>query len=169
MNLTDERIVIVDENNLIVGEEWRSVMRKKHLIHRATFILVFNSANELFVQKRSRLKDIYPGNYDLTSGGVVLWNELPEPSAKREIEEELGIKETALEFLFEFFYESKENKVWGSVFKCVYDGAIRLQEEEIEEGGFLPINDVMDLIHENHVTPESIYVFEKFRNDYPKS
>ena len=39
----DEIVVIVDEKNNIIAAETRSEMRSKGLIHRAAYILVFNS------------------------------------------------------------------------------------------------------------------------------
>jgi len=39
----NETVIIVDENNKEIGTEPRSKMRELGLIHRATYILVFNS------------------------------------------------------------------------------------------------------------------------------
>ena len=64
----DEKIVVVDQKNRVVGEAFRSEMREKKLIHRASYILVFNSVGEVFIQKRTILKDIYPGYYDVAAG-----------------------------------------------------------------------------------------------------
>lgn len=162
MTSYDEIVTIVDENNNVVGSEQRSKMRKFRMIHRATFILVFNSDDLIFVQKRSQFKDLYPGYYDLTTGGVVLADEPYNISAEREIEEELGIKDIPLVSLYDFFSSSTENRVWGRVFKCVYNGEIVLQESEIESGGFYHINEVEKLIETKSVTPESKYVFNKW-------
>ena len=48
----DEIVAIVDENNRVIGSSTRREMRCKRLIHRATYIFVFNGRGELFVQKR---------------------------------------------------------------------------------------------------------------------
>ncbi len=58
-------------------------MRKENLIHRATYILVFNSKGELFLQKRTKTKDVYPGYYDPVAGGVVTIGEDCETFAKK--------------------------------------------------------------------------------------
>ena len=162
MKPNDEKIVIVDRNNQVIGREWRSIMRQRHLIHRATFIMVFNDAHELFVQKRSLLKDIYPGYYDLTAGGVVLADEPVDVSARRELAEELGIVMDPLVFCFEFFYESRENNVWGSVYTCIFNGSPVLQKEEIDHGRFHSLDEVSALIRTEPVTPESIYVVNRY-------
>ena len=86
-----EMVAIVDEHNRVTGQARRAVMRAGHLIHRACYILVFNGRGELFVQKRTPNKDIYPGYYEVAAGGVVLAGESYEESAVRELAEELGI------------------------------------------------------------------------------
>ena len=162
MKPQDEKIVIVDKNNRVTGWSWRSAMRKQRLIHRATFIMVFNDKGQLFVQKRTLSKDIYPGYYDLTAGGVVQMDEPVDVSARRELEEELGIVMGDLDFLFAFFYESPENNVWGSVYKCIFNGRPILQKEEIDHGQFLSPEAVKALIRTEPVTPESIYLFNRY-------
>lgn len=103
MNISNEKVTIVDRHNRIVGSASRYEMRKKGLIHRAAYSLVFNSQKELFVHKRTPTKDIYPGYYDIAAGGVVLAHESYEESARRELAEELGIKKKKLESHFDFF------------------------------------------------------------------
>ena len=67
MTATDEIVTIVDEKNNLVGAAPRSRVRAQGLAHRATYILVFNSLGDLYVQKRTPLKDIYPGFYDVAA------------------------------------------------------------------------------------------------------
>ena len=75
MNPRDELVLIVDKDNNETGSAPRHEMRAGGLPHRACYILVFNSRGELFVQKRTMCKDIYPGYYDVAAGGVVLAGE----------------------------------------------------------------------------------------------
>ena len=72
----DEIVLIVDKENNESGSALRHEMRSKGLPHRAAYILVFNSKGEIFVQKRTRSKDIYPGYFDIAAGGVVLADEI---------------------------------------------------------------------------------------------
>jgi isopentenyldiphosphate isomerase len=139
----NEIVAVVDENNRVIGSSTRREMRCKRLIHRATYIFVFNGRGELFVQKRTTIKDMYPGYYDLAAGGVVLYGESYELSAEREVAEELGVTNTALKSVFDFFYEDDLNQVWGRVFSCVYDGELVLQAEEVESGEYLSVEAIV--------------------------
>jgi len=165
MNPDDEIVLIVDRDNKITGMAPRHEMRAKGLPHRATYVLVFNSRGELFVQKRTLNKDIYPGYYDIAAGGVVLAHEEYDASARRELEEELGIDETALRSHFTFFYEDEGNQVWGRVYSCVYDGELTLQAEEVENGFFAQPAEVLALSKKKPFTPDGLYVLKRYLQD----
>jgi isopentenyldiphosphate isomerase len=161
-NTAEEIIIIVDEHNNEIGSATRREMRERNLPHRASFILVFNSAGLLFVQQRTGWKDIYPGYYDVTSGGVVQEGETYETSAARELAEELGIRETHITALFDFSFKDTTNLVWGRAFVCTYDGVITLQQEEVAGGAFLPIEEVAQLSAARPFTPDGLYVLNRF-------
>ena len=158
---TEEQVQIVDRQNRPTGVEPRSVMRRRALTHRASYILVFNAAGELFLQKRTLTKDIYPGCWDVAAGGVVLAGESYEASAQRELAEELGITEAPLTFLFDHYYEDATNQVWGRIFKCRHEGPFILQAEEIEYGCFMPIDEALNLSLEEPFTPDGVEILKK--------
>jgi isopentenyldiphosphate isomerase len=159
-----ELVVIVNEHNIIIGNAPRAVMRKEGLIHRATYIMVFNTGGQLFVQDRTMTKDIFPGYHDLCAGGVVVVGEDYEESARRELEEELGITGVPLAFLFDFFGEYAGQKVWGRSFSCISGGPFVLQKEELTGGAFHEIDVVKKLISNGLCTPDSVYVLERYLN-----
>jgi 8-oxo-dGTP pyrophosphatase MutT (NUDIX family) len=162
MNPEDEIVLIVNENNKVTGNAPRPEMRAKGLPHRAAYILVFNSTGELFVQKRTMSKDIYPGYYDIAAGGVVLAGESYDESARRELEEELGIRNTELRAHFTFLYEEGSNRVWGRVYSCTWDGPMTLQAEEVERGFFMAPQMVLALSEKEPFTPDGIYVLKRY-------
>ncbi len=139
----DEMVALVDEHNQVIGSTTRRTMRAERLLHRATYIFVFDSNGQLFVQKRTATKDMYPGYYDLAAGGVVLDGESYEESAEREAREELGISGVPLQTHFDFYYEDEQNRIWGRTFSLVYDGELVLQPEEVESGEFLSVDDAL--------------------------
>lgn len=156
----EEIVQIVDEQNRKLGELPRRLMREQRLIHRASYILVFNAADELFVQKRTATKDVYPGYWDVAAGGVVQAGESYEQSAERELAEELGVS-AKLNFLFDQYYEDQENRVWGRIFTCVHEGPFTLQAEEVEYGRFMLPNAALDFSISEPFTPDGILILEK--------
>jgi 8-oxo-dGTP pyrophosphatase MutT (NUDIX family) len=162
-NPADEIVQIVDEHNRITEACPRSVMRAQRLIHRACYILVFNGRGELFVQKRTMSKDIYPGYWDVAAGGVVLAGESYEISAERELFEELGVSGVSLEFKFDSYFEDRDNRVWGRIFTCTHEGSFRLQAEEIDFGRFMTISKALDLSTSESFTPDGLEILKKIQ------
>ena len=134
MSPAQELVLIVDENNRDVGTALRARVRAERLIHRCTYVFVFNSAGELFVQTRTLTKDIYPGYLDLAAGGVIAAGESYDNGARRELEEELGIGGVVLSSHGVIYFEDALSRVFGGVYSCCWDGEMRFQPEE-EAGG----------------------------------
>jgi len=160
VSAVEEIVPIVDREDNIVDRVPRRVMRARALRHRVTYIFVFNSAGEIFVQKRTPTKDLYPGYFDLAAGGVVCVGESYEESASREAEEELGIRDKPLEPHFKFYFEQDDNKCWGKVFSCIHDGPFVLQAEEVASGEFVDIDRIIrgDIAP---ITPDTLAVLKR--------
>jgi 8-oxo-dGTP pyrophosphatase MutT (NUDIX family) len=123
---------------------------------------VFNSGGELYVQKRTLTKDVFPGFFDVAAGGVVLAGETYEQGAARELEEEMGIRGVPLNRLFDFYFEDQHTRLWGCTFSCVYDGVVVLQEEEVQSGAFMPVSDILRLAEAEPYTPDGMYVLRRY-------
>lgn len=162
MGSIDEIVGIVDEQNNVIGSVPRSEMRARHLRHRSTYILLFNSQGQLYIQKRTMTKDVFPGYYDLATGGVVVAGESYEVGAVRELEEEMGIRNVPLTKLFEFYFEDENNHTWGSAFTCVYDGKLTLQDEEVESVIVLSPEETLRHAESEPYTPDGLYVLRRY-------
>ena len=154
-----EIITVVDNNNKITGKSFREDVRKYNFIHRATYIFVVNTKSQLLIQKRTKQKDLYPGLIDLACTGTVCINESYYDNALRELEEEMGIISTEIIFHKNFYYSDAQLKVWGSIFSCIYDGKINLQENEIEYVKKLPLDSVLNYSSNKHYSPDTKKAF----------
>ena len=163
MTPAEEIVQIVDENNQEIAAVTRELMREQSLIHRACYVLVFNKAEELFIQRRTLTKDIYPGHWDVAAGGVVLAGESYEDSARRELSEELGIKARSLDHCFDHYYEDENNRVWGRIYCCTHEGPFALQSDEVEYGMFVPIQTALNLSSKEPFTPDGIEILNKYQ------
>ena len=79
-----EWVDIVDEQNEVIAQSSRQQMRAERLRHRATYIVVHDGMGKILVQRRTEIKDLYPGWLDATAGGVVQSGENVLDSARRE-------------------------------------------------------------------------------------
>ena len=157
---SQEIVLVVDGENRPVTGLPRHRVRSENLPHRATYIFVFDCRGRVLVQRRTAIKDIYPGYFDLAAGGVVAAGESYEECAEREAAEELGIRDTTLEPKLDFYYEDERNRCFGRVFTCVHEGPFTLQAEEVESAAFhtaeeLATGDIAP------VTPDSRLAFDR--------
>ncbi len=128
-----EWVDIVNEENEVIAQSSRQQMRAERLRHRATYIVVHDGMGKILVQRRTEIKDFYPGWLDATAGGVVQSGENVLDSARREAEEELGIAGVPFAEHGQFYFEEEQCRVWGGLFSCVSHGPFALQEEEVGE------------------------------------
>mmetsp|Transcript_33634 Transcript_33634/g.24294 ORF Transcript_33634/g.24294 Transcript_33634/m.24294 type:complete len:107 (+) Transcript_33634:10-330(+) len=90
---SEEMVMLVDPENTPMGSVLRKTMRQDNLWHRASYIYIRDSQKRFYVQKRTLIKDLCPGYYDLCTGGVVGADEQDDVNAYRELEEEMGISQ----------------------------------------------------------------------------
>lgn len=161
--MPEEYLYLVDENNKVIGKVLRSEVRKKNLPHRGIKVFVFNSKGEILITKRTKTKDIYPGLFEVSQGGAVAYGESYEETAKREIEEEAGIRNPKLEFIFDCHWKNEKKDSFEKVYKCVYDGEIKPQKEEIDDYFFISIKKLDEMIKKNpdKFVPDSVLAFRK--------
>ena len=109
----------------------RAEVREKNLPHRASFVVILNSAEtHILVQKRSTSKETYPSYFDPCPGGVVGPSESYLENMVRELDEEMGIvigsklADEPVDPLFDFWFENDITRLWGRVFKMQFAGTI---------------------------------------------
>ena len=158
----EEQLYLVDEDDTVIGTAPRSQVRAENLLHRGVGILVFNSAGELYVHKRTETKDVFPGMYDMFVGGAVSVGESYEEAARREVAEELGVRGGTLEHLFTHRYEGPSNRCFTKVYRITYDGPIVHQEEEVAWGRFYPFDAVLPLMAKWPFVPDGAAIFHEY-------
>ena len=141
MREKEEIFNIVDNRNNIIGQASRSEVHSKKLMHRSVHIFVFNSLGDLFLQKRSMLKDESPGLWDISVAGHVGLGENYQTCAYRELEEELGLDSELTDVMC---VPAQENTSWEHihVYKCVTDNFIQINQSEISEGRYWALSEI---------------------------
>ncbi len=135
--MTTEIFDIVNERDEVIGSAPRREVHALGLLHRAVHVLVFNARGELFLQKRSILKDRQPGVWDSSSSGHVDSGEDYDACAVREVGEELGVTlSQPPERLFKFDACAATDQEFCWVYRAHHEGPFTLPPEEIECGGW---------------------------------
>lgn len=157
-----EQIAWVDEQDQVLGAIRRSELRERGLIGRGTFILLFNSAGDLCVHRRTLSKALYPGYWDVAAGGMVQSDETYAESAARELEEELGVSGVPLTAHEHFFFDQPGNRLWCAVFSAVWDGPLHLQPEEVLEARFIPVAEALNESQSKPYCPDSLAALKRY-------
>ena len=130
-----ERFAVVDAEDRVVGDAPRGVVHGNNLLHRAVHILLFNDAGELFLQKRSRLKDRHPAVWDSSAAGHVDAGEDYDNAATRELAEELGVS-ASLERVTKLPASERTGMEFIWLYRGRHNGPFQIARNEIELGRF---------------------------------
>ena len=150
-----ESIIIVDEEDNVLGSELRSVVDEKKLRYRVSSLWLRNSKGEVLLARRAFSKSHYPGRWGPAVAGTVDEGESYEDNIVKEAGEELGLKGVDMK-------EGPRVKISGKYnhftqwFVGVVDEPVdffKLQEEEVVEIKWFAVDELKDMI-ENH--PERV-------------
>lgn len=145
-----ELLDIVDENGIPTGEiVERAFAHKNGIRHRTAHVWILRKRGtgvEVLLQKRSAIKDSFPGCYDISSAGHIPAGVDFIPSAIRELKEELGLEAAPEELIYRgqrsIYYEREfrgetfvDNQVFNvyCLWRDIEPEDCMLQEEEVEE------------------------------------
>jgi isopentenyl-diphosphate delta-isomerase type 1 len=164
MPSTDNEILeVVDADDNVIGRATRSEIHQRGLTHRAVHIFLFNSAGDIYVQRRSAIKDRFPRRLDSSAAGHVDPGESYEQSARRELEEELGIEADLEEVLRLRASEISDNE-HVVLYRALSDLDPSLDPEEIQWGGFMARDTLTELMAER--PDDFVPVFIHLWNEY---
>lgn len=118
-----ESLVLVDEHDREIGAASKQACHAgEGLLHRAFSIFIFNTRDELLLQKRSAQKPLWPNYWSNTCCSHPRQGEAMEEAVRRRLTEELGIL-TPLTYLYKFQYHAQYESVGSEREVCwVYYG-----------------------------------------------
>ncbi len=135
--MKNELFPVVDKNDRILRYADRSDVHGNNLLHRAVHILIFNQANDVYLQQRSRWKDRHPLKWDSSAAGHVTAGENYDETARRELREELGINVPVRKILkFPASARTDHEFIW--LYRGEIHGNPIPRRSEIETGAFFP-------------------------------
>ena len=166
MDNLEEKFPLVDEEGRVIGSATRGECHNgSRLLHPVVHLHVFNSAGDIYLQKRPEWKDIQPGKWDTSVGGHMDYGETPEQALRREVNEELGITDFVPEFVDKYVFDSKRERELVYVNRTTYDGPVRPSAEELDGGRFWTMQEIKEAMGKEILTPN----FEsEFKRCFPE-
>ena len=103
-------IVLVDSEDREIGlGDKYSCHTGAGVLHRALSVFLFDAHGRVLLQKRSSNKLLWPEYWSNSCCTHPYYGESIEDGAQRRIEQELGLSEVALEFVYRFEYHAAWN------------------------------------------------------------
>jgi isopentenyldiphosphate isomerase len=154
-NSPQEEVEEIDRVGNVIRVISRREMRETAARHRAVFIAVLSSRDELLVHRRALTKDIWPGWWDVAVGGVMSPCETADVAASRELQEELGLTGVELESLATGGYEDKDVRLLSASYVCRHDGPFTFSDGEVLESEWVPLVRLLEWLGSHQVLPDS--------------
>lgn len=163
-----QKVILVDENDVMVGTEEKLKAHLDGKLHRAFSIFVINSKNELLLQKRASEKYHSPGLWTNTCCSHPAPEETLNQSVHRRLKEEMGF-DCKLSWSFSFIYKAEfENGLTEHEYDHVYIGNYDLEPDpnplEVEDWKWMNMDQIRNDINENNhlYTFWFGFIYEKF-------
>lgn len=158
----DEVLDIVDAQDRVIGQAPRAEAYARGLRHRASFVLVRDGRDRIFVHRRTAAKLVFPSLYDMFVGGVLGAGESYDQAALREAEEELGVSGLPQpEPLFTFLYENGPHRWWSAVYQVRCELPVSPQTEEVAWHGFLSEQELHEKLERWEWVPDGLAAYRR--------
>ncbi len=149
MPASPELFDVVDDQDRVLRQMERAEVHRQRLFHRAVHVLVFDSRSQVYLQRRSQLKDTYPGRWTTSCSGHVDAGENYDEAVRRELGEELGLhlppKVTPARFT-----KHPPNRATGYEFIWIYslvtDAPLTPDAAEVAEGRWVTPPELDDMM-----------------------
>ena len=158
----EEVLPIVNDRGLTVGKASR---RECHggskLLHPVVHLHLFNARGELYLQQRPLWKTIQPGKWDTAVGGHIGFGEPASEALRREVSEELGIKEFEPIAVKKYLFESDREREYVYLYKTVCDEE-PAPGDELEGGRFWTREEIEENLGKGVFTPNFELEYNKY-------
>jgi len=145
----EEMVVLVDEDNMVLGYMGKYEAHKKGLLHRAISVIIFNDKGEMLVQQRALNKYHWAGVWSNTCCSHPRKNESFQHAAERRLFEELGFR-TPLKEEFHFIYKAYDEKSglteweYDTVFTGIYNAPFEFNKDEVNAVKWMKADDILN-------------------------
>jgi isopentenyl-diphosphate delta-isomerase len=147
-----EHLILVNEQDEMVGTMEKMEAHQKAMLHRAFSIFIFNSKGEMLIQQRAEEKYHCGGLWTNTCCSHPRPEEETAAAAGRRLQEELGFT-TPLKKVFDFVYKAPFSNglteyEFDHVFFGEYEGDLKPDPKEVAAVRYLSVNTIRSMMEE---------------------
>lgn len=159
----EEYLDIVDGDDKVIGCCTRKEAHSTGKRHRTVMFFVNSPDGKIMVTKRSHEKEFFPGYRSVVMGGHVPSGLSYEDALEKEALEEIGTF-GEYSFLGRFSKDIPQEKENVCLFTITVDPKdVRLSEEEFDEGEFITVENMLELVDNSRdFLPETEQVLKLF-------
>jgi isopentenyldiphosphate isomerase len=162
----EEWVPLVDEKGKVTGQAPRSeVHNGSKLLHPVVHMHVLNTKKAILLQKRPKTKLIQPGKWDTAVGGHISAGESLEQALKKEVREEIGLKDFSAKLQKIYKWESDVEAELVYLFTTYDFQNFRVQSDEVEELKFWTKNQIEKQLGKGIFTPNFEHEFFLLREN----
>src|SRR6185437_6214431 len=170
MTHTYPPVVVVDENDHVIGTAMLADVWQRGLYHRIAAVFVFDDRGRMLLQRRGPDVKVFPNCWDQAAGGHVDIGQSYEQTAKNEAEEELGLHNIILKELGTHRSNLQEGGRTINQFERAYliriphDTPLKLQSDEISTLRWFEPSELKAEIaaHHEKFTPGLLYCLKEY-------
>ena len=149
----DELLDIVNDEDIITGQEMRSVAHQLGLQHRGVHVFLFTTDGKMLVQKRSKDRAQYPSALDCSVSEHIKAGESYLEAAMRGMKEEMGVEGIEVKPLVKFRMEYGPN---DNEISTLYEGTVdpvnvQFDPVEIEEINYYTLDELQEMVKSGNV------------------
>ena len=168
--MTEELVILVDENDNKVGLMPKMEAHEKALLHRAFSVFVFNDDNELMLQRRALNKYHSPGLWTNTCCSHQRDGETNIEAGVRRLQEEMGFSvplREAMSFIYKApFDNGLTEHEYDYILLGEFNAVPDINPAEVAEWKWMKLEDVKDDMQKNPgiYTEWFKIIFDQFYN-----
>lgn len=142
--MTDERLDVVNDDDVVTGQALRSVVHRRGLLHRGVHVFLFNDRGEMLMQKRSADRANSPSLWDCSVSEHVQAGESYLEAAIRGLKEEMGMEGIEVRLLgkIQMEYGPNDNEISVIYEGKIQPGRVKFDPSEIAEIRFMSVDEI---------------------------
>jgi len=151
--MSDELLDVVDDADLVIGQELRTEVHRRGLQHRGVHIFLVTPENKLVVQQRGRQRGTSPLALDCSVSEHVKSGEGYQEAASRGLAEELGLRDINIHALIKFKmdYGPNDREICQLYEGRVDPAMVRFDPIEVERIASYSLDELDELIRKGQV------------------